>query len=156
MIIDLEENRLILQIFKKDELGFEECLKVIGIEHVDGEERDNWRFAYDNALNWDVVEEKFGNKQNNLVKAPLKIKLNSNPNKLEDLEKNKHLLHVYKKDELAFEECLIVMDIEHVDGEERDNWRFAYDNALNWDVVEEKFGNKQNNLVKAPLKIKLN
>ena len=81
MIDDLETNKLVLRVYKKDELGFDECLTIIGNSDVQGEERENWRFAYDNAFNWEVVEEKFKKakesnevKQANILKQPSKIK----------------------------------------------------------------------------------
>jgi hypothetical protein len=78
---------------------------------------------------------------------------NSNP-KMDDLNDQKEILEYYKRKENnykdsdeSFKGFLESCQLEYVKGEDRKMWRFAYDNALNWEVVRSKYGNMLNNMV---------
>jgi hypothetical protein len=66
--------------------------------------------------------------------------------KKEMLEYFKGLENHEKNSDECFKEFLQIEQLECVEGEERQMWRFAYDNALNWKVVKSKYENTSNNI----------
>ena len=85
----LEDEKGTLVYYKKREEGsekgkvenFKEFLEQVGV-CVGDEDFEMWRFAFDNALNWDDVKSKFGNLSNNIeyvsTKNQIPLKLVSN------------------------------------------------------------------------------
>ena len=55
----LEKYRQQFSIFKSSGCTFEECLAKCGLSCTKGEERENFKFAFDHLSNWSEVEKKF-------------------------------------------------------------------------------------------------
>ncbi len=125
----LRDKKEMLEYFKKlenpdknsDEC-FKEFLNYEELGNVEGEERNMWRFAYDNALNWKIVTSKYGIMSNKISITNESINLQklvsksvSDPvvltNNIEITNQNTNIQKPSVSDPVVLSDCVIVLKL---------------------------------------------
>ena len=57
----------------------------------------------------------------------------------EDIEANKETIRSYRNMKREFADVLVVCGEENLSDEAYEQWKFAFDNALDWNVVVQKY-----------------